>query len=179
MSIIQRSVVNKYLKTLDENVLIQAYSIYNKYFKNHFRLFNIMTLKEENYQEGFLRELFVDVLGYTINPNIAFNLTTEYKNQTDNKKADGAIIKDKQAIGVIELKSTKLTDLKLIEKQAFNYKNNQPGCRYIITSNFHYIRLYIDNAIQYEEFDLFYLDYEVSNVYFYFFQKIAFSPIFH
>lgn len=164
MSIFQKSVVNKYLKSLDESAVIQAFETYNNYFKDHFRLTNIMHLKEENYQEGFLRELFVDVLGYTINPNKDFNLTTEFKNQTDSKKADGAILKNNQAIGVIELKSTKLLDLKYIEKQAFNYKNNQPNCRYVITSTFRFLRLYIDNSTQYEEFDLFYLDYEEFKV---------------
>jgi len=160
MSIFQKSVVNKHLKTLDENKVNQAYNLFNGYFKNHFRLSNIMLLKEENYQEGFLRELFVDVLGYTINPNKDYNLTTEYKNLTDSKKADGAILKNNKAIGVIELKSTKLIDLKYIEKQAFNYKNNQPECRYVITSTFRFLRLYIDNSTQYEEFDLFDLDFD-------------------
>jgi len=160
MSIFQKSVVNKYLKSLDENTVNQAFETFNKYFKDHFRLTNIMLLKEENYQEGFLRELFVEVLGYTINPNKNYNLTTEFKNQTDSKKADGAIIKNNQAIGVIELKSTKLLDLKFIEKQAFNYKNNQPNCKYVITSTFRFLRFYIENSTQYEEFDLFYLDYE-------------------
>ena len=160
MSIFHNFIVNKYLKLLDESIVSQAYTKYNTYFKDHFRLSNIMLLKEENYQEGFLRELFVDVLGYTINPNKNYNLTTEYKNQSDSKKADGAIVKDNQAIGVIELKSTKLLDLKHIEKQAFHYKNNQPNCRYVITSTFHYLRLYIDNSTQFEEFNLFNLDFE-------------------
>ncbi len=160
MPIFQKSIVNKYLKTLDENKVNQAYTTYNAYFKDQLRLSNIMQLNEENYQEGFLRELFVDVLGYTINPNKNYNLTTEYKNQTDSKKADGAILKDGNAIGVIELKSARLLNLKFIEKQAFNYKNNQPNCRYVITSTFRFLRLYIDNSTQYEEFALFNLDIE-------------------
>jgi hypothetical protein len=53
-----------------------------------------MQLKEENYQEGFLREIFVQTLGYTINPDENYNLTTEFKNQKDSRKADGAILKD-------------------------------------------------------------------------------------
>ena len=118
-------------------------------------MFDILHLKEENYQEGFLREVFVQSLGYTIRPDLNFNLTTEYKNQTDSKKADGAIIRDNSALGVIELKSTKTFNLDTIKNQAFNYKNNQPDCRYVITSNFHYLRFYIDNSTEYEEFDLF------------------------
>jgi len=155
MPIFQKSVVNKYLKMLDDTVVHLAYVKYNEYFKDHFRLFNIMQLKEENYQEGFLRELFVDVLGYTINPNKNYNLTTEFKNLTDNKKSDGAIIKDNKAIGVIELKSTKTQFLEKITNQAFNYKNNHPSCRYVITSTFHFLRLYIDSSNEFEEFDLF------------------------
>ncbi|HHV86636.1 MAG TPA: hypothetical protein GXX42_12620 [Petrimonas sp.] len=30
---------------------------------------NILSSKEEQFQEGFLRELFVKILGYTLNPD--------------------------------------------------------------------------------------------------------------
>jgi len=77
----------------------KAYEKFNNFYGNKLRLHNIVQLKEENYQEGFLREFFVNVLGYTISPDVNFNLTTEYKNQTDNKKADGAILINGQASG--------------------------------------------------------------------------------
>ena len=114
-----------------------------------------MQLKEENYQEGFLREIFVETLGFTINPDKDYNLTTEYINQKDARKADGAILKDGKAIGVIELKSTKTKNLESIKEQAFGYKNNQPHCKYVITLNFQSLRFYVDNAMEYEEFNLF------------------------
>ncbi len=155
MSIFQKSVVNRYLKTLDYEKVSKAYEVFRNYYGNKLRIFNIIHLKEENYQEGFLREIFVNVLGYTINPDLNYNLTTEFKNQTDSKKADGAIIKDGKAIGVIELKSTKTPFIESITNQAFNYKHNQPNCRFVITSNFHYLRLYIDNSTEFEEFNLF------------------------
>ena len=155
MEIFQKSIVNKYLQSLDEIKVTSAYEKFLEFYGNKARIQNIILLKEENYQEGFLRELFVQVLGYTINPDENYNLTTEYKNLTDSKKADGAILKDGKAIGVIELKSTKTKDLDTIRQQAFNYKNNQPECKYVITSNFHFLRFYIDNATEYEEFDLF------------------------
>ncbi len=58
------------------------------------------------------------------------------------------------------MKSTKTKDLKSITEQAFNYKNNQPDCKYVITSNFQKLRFYIDYANEYEEFDLFNLQKE-------------------
>jgi hypothetical protein len=125
---------------------------------------NIRNSKEEQFQEGFLRELFVNILGYTLNPNPDFNLTTEYKNVKDSKKADGAIIINGLVKAVIELKGTDTTDLGRVESQAFGYKNNQPECIYIITSNFEKIRFYIDNAIEHIEFNLFTLtksDFEI------------------
>ncbi len=160
MSLFQKIIVNRHLKNLNIEKAQQAFDMYKQYFSDKIRLTNIMLLKEENYQEGFLRELFVEVLGYTINPNENYNLTTEFKNQTDNRKADGAILKNNEAIGVIELKSTKVIDLKYITDQAFSYKNNQPNCLYVITSNFHFLRFYIENAVNYEEFDLFDLDFD-------------------
>jgi len=155
MSIFQKSVIKKYLKNLDNDKVNTAFEQFQKFYGDKLRLFDILHLKEENFQEGFLREIFVQVLGYTLRPDRNFNLTTEYKNQTDSKKADGAIIRNNSAIGVIELKSAKTFNLENIKNQAFNYKNNQPDCRYVITSNFHYLRLYIDNSTEYEEFDLF------------------------
>jgi len=155
MSIFQKSIINKYSKNLDNDKVNSAFEQFQKFYGNKLRLFDILHLKEENYQEGFLREIFVQSLGYSLRPDLNFNLTTEYKNQTDSKKADGAIIRDNSALGVIELKSTKTFNLDNIKNQAFNYKNNQPDCRYVITSNFHYLRFYIDNSTEYEEFDLF------------------------
>jgi len=154
MSIFQKSVIQKYLRSLNTNNLEQAY---NKFKLNYSlkKIEKIMKLKEEEYQDGFLRDLFVDILGYTLKPEENFNLVREFKNQTDGKKADGAIIKDEKAVAVIELKSTKTKDLTNITQQAFNYKNNQPGCKYVITSNFHKLRFYIDYSNEYEEFDLF------------------------
>ncbi len=160
MSLFQKSVTNKYLKNLDTKKVDKAFENFQKFYGNKLRLANIMQLKEENYQEGFLREIFVETLGYIINPDENFNLTTEFKNQKDARKADGAILKDGKAIGVIELKSTKTKNLESIKEQAFGYKNNQPDCKYVITSNFQSLRFYVDNATEYEEFNLFQLNKE-------------------
>ncbi|MDT8394599.1 MAG: Eco57I restriction-modification methylase domain-containing protein, partial [Bacteroidales bacterium] len=111
--------------------------------------------KEEQFQEGFLRELFVSMFGYTLNPQPNFDLTTELKNIANSKKADGAILKGKDAIAVIELKGTDTTDLDKIETQAFGYKNHHPKCIYVITSNFEKLRFYIQNAVDHIDFDLF------------------------
>jgi REP element-mobilizing transposase RayT len=62
------------------------------------------------------------------------------------------------------LKGTNTTDLNSIETQAFGYKNNQPECVYVITSNFEKLRFYIDNSIDYEEFNLFTLSREQFNL---------------
>lgn len=160
MALYQNAVVNKYLSEQNKDILETQYALYKSYFLNSTIQHNIIKSKEEEFQEGFLRELFVKILGYTINPEPDFNLRTELKNEKDSKKADGAIIKGDKVLAVIELKSTTTTDLNKIEIQAFNYKNNQQDCRYVITSNFQKIRFYIDNAIEYLEWDLFKLDFE-------------------
>lgn len=160
MSLFQKSIIKKYLKNLDNKKIDKAFVNFQKFYGDKLRLHNIMQLKEENYQEGFLREIFVQTLGYTINPDNNYNLTTEFKNLKDSRKADGAILKKGKAIGVIELKSTKTKNLESIKEQAFGYKNNQPNCKYVITSNFQKLRFYIDNATEFEEFDLFNLDKE-------------------
>jgi len=155
VSLFQKVIIRKALTNQQSDLIKYCYEKYTKYFNNVGRIERIRLLKEEQYQEGFLRELFVDCLNYTINPNENYNLTTEYKNLTDAEKADGAILKDSNPIAVIELKSTKTKDLKSIEKQAFNYKAHQTNCKYVITSNFEKVRLYIDDATDFEEFNVF------------------------
>ena len=155
MQFFQNAVVNKHLKALNTSEVKNAFVAFSAYFHNPKVQQNIREAKEEQFQEGFLRELFVNVLGYTLNPSPGFNLTTEYKNVKDNKKADGAILVDGAVRAVIELKGTDTTDLGRIEAQAFGYKVNQPECVYVITSNFAKLRFYIDNATEHLEFNLF------------------------
>jgi len=155
MPIFQNSVISKYLKTQDNTLLAKRWNDYKSHFHNVTIQDNIRNSKEEQYQGEFLIDLFVAILGYTKNPQPNFNLTTEYKNVKDSKKADGAILIDDKVRAVIELKGTNTTDLGKIEAQAFGYKNNQPDCIYIITSNFEKLRFYIDNAIEHIEFNLF------------------------
>jgi type I restriction-modification system DNA methylase subunit len=160
MSLFQKSVEKKYLNELDTVLVDSKYKDFQHYFGNPAIQENIRNSKEEQFQEGFLRELFVSVFGYTLNPNPNFNLTTELKNIANSKKADGAILKGEDAIAVIELKGTDTTDLDKIEAQAFGYKNHHPKCVYVITSNFEKLRFYIQNAVEHLDFDLFNLTRE-------------------
>ncbi|SFI11109.1 Eco57I restriction-modification methylase domain-containing protein [Halpernia frigidisoli] len=160
----QKTIISKYLKTQNKDNLISQWDLFCAHFQNLQVQENIKNSKEEQYQEGFFRDLFVNIFGYTLNPTIGFNLTTEYKNVKDSKKADGAIIIEDKVIAVIELKGTNTTDLGKIEEQAFNYKNNQSGCTYVITSNFEKIRIYIDDSVTFLEFNLFSLKQEDFNL---------------
>ncbi len=151
----QKNIIKKYLTALTNEDTDVAWKQYQKYFLNEEIQKNIQQSKEEQFQEGFLRELFVKVLGYTLNPSTNYNLITEKKNETNSKKADGAVIMDGDVVGVIELKDHKTTDLSKVEPQAFNYKSQHPQCRYVIISNFEKLRLYIDNAVDHREWNLF------------------------
>lgn len=155
MAFFQNSVLNKHLNGQDAETVKAAYQKFSAYFHNPAIQQNIRDAKEEQFQEGFLRELFVDILGYTLNPQPNFNLTTELKNEKGAKKADGAILQGGKALGVIELKGTDTKDLDKINVQAFNYKNNQTGCVYVITSNFEKLRFFIHHSVEHLEFNLF------------------------
>jgi type I restriction-modification system DNA methylase subunit len=160
MALFQSSVLKKYLSAQEHAPMRAAFGAYQTYFHDPMRRANIRASKEEQFQEGFLRELFVNILGYTINPDPDYNLTTELKNIKDSKKTDGAILKDGKALAVIELKGTDTKDLEKIRDQAFNYKNNQPDCVYVITSNFEKLRFYIHNAVDYVEFSVLHMQQE-------------------
>jgi len=155
MAFFQQSVLNKHMKAQQAEPISIAWQKFVTYFHDPVRQQNIYNAKEEQFQEGFLRELFVNILGYTLNPEPEYNLTTELKNEVGAKKADGAILKDGKALGVIELKGTDTRDLDKINEQAFSYKNNQTGCVYVITSNFEKLRFFVHNAVDHIEFNLF------------------------
>ena len=151
----QNKIIKKYITSIPEDVEKDAWQKYQKYFLNVNIQNNIQQSKEEQFQEGFLSELFVNILGYTLNPSPNFNLITEKKNETNSKKADGAILLNDDVIGVIELKDHKTTDLSKVEGQAFGYKSQHRNARYVVISNFEKLRLYIDNAVDYREWNLF------------------------
>ena len=156
----QKNIVKKYLAQMAEEQVSEAWEKYKAYFLNAEIQQNIRQSKEEQFQEGFLRELFVKVMGYTLNPSPGYNLITEQKNETDSKKADGAILLGGKVVGVIELKDHKTTDLSKVETQAFGYKSKHEGTQLVVISNFEKLRLYIDNAVNHEEWNLFTLSYE-------------------
>ena len=151
----QKTIVIKYKQALPKETTAQPWQTFQQYFLNKDIQQNILQSKEEQFQEGFLRELFVKVLGYTLNPSPDYNLITEKKNENDAKKADGAILLDGKVMGVIELKDHKTTDLSKVEPQAFNYKSQHVGTRLVVISNFEKLRLYIDNAVEHREWNLF------------------------
>jgi hypothetical protein len=154
MPLFQQTIIKKQIAAAADKIK-EAYQKHAAYFHNPAIQENIRNSKEEQYQEGFLRELFVNVLGYTLNPEPNFNLITEKKNEANQKKADGAILINGEVKAVIELKDTTTTDLKQIETQAFGYKNSHRKTSYVITSNFEKLRFYIENTIDFEEFNLF------------------------
>ena len=156
----QKNIVKKYKNSLPENETSAPWLQYQRYFLNEEIQLNILQSNEEQFQEGFLRELFVNVLGYTLNPSPGFNLITEKKNETNSKKVDGAILLDGNVVGVIELKDHKTPDLSKVETQAFNYKSKHVGTRLVVISNFEKLRLYIDDAVEFMEWNLFRLTEE-------------------
>jgi type I restriction-modification system DNA methylase subunit len=160
MPLFQNSILQVALRSVRGTKFEEAWTNFANHFQHPVTQENIRQSKEEQYQEGFLDDLFVKVLGYVKNPNPNYNLTTELKNIKNAKKTDGAILIRQQVLAVIELKGMDTTDLSKVEEQAFNYKNNQSKCNYVITSNFEKLRFYIDDAVEFEEFNLFTLDKE-------------------
>jgi type I restriction-modification system DNA methylase subunit len=155
MSFFQKSILNKYLKIQDQESIDVAFKKFSEHFLNTKMQKEIRDMKEEEYQDGFLDDLFVNVLGYTKRPKDGYNLIREKKNETNGKKADGAVLQNDLPLAVIELKGTETTDLDKVSNQAFGYKNNHTNCVYVITSNFEKLRFFIHNSVEHIEFNLF------------------------
>jgi type I restriction-modification system DNA methylase subunit len=157
LSIFQKSILNSIKH--DEALIASRWNNFQNYLA---KIDFIKTVKEEKYQDGFLKDVFESCLGYTLdstNP-ASFNLEREKKNETDGKKADGVIYVDGKIIGIVELKDQKTKNLDAVESQAFNYHASHSNSKYIIISNFDELRFYIDKKTAYEKFNLFRLSYE-------------------
>ena len=68
MALFQQSVLKKHIETLNNTVIAQKWEKFQAHFLNATIQQNIRKSKEEQYQEGFLRDLFVQILRYTLNP---------------------------------------------------------------------------------------------------------------
>jgi len=153
----QKSVLKNF--TQDESLVATRWAEYQKYLT---KIDYVKKVKEEKYQDGFLKDIFENCLGYTLDSTdpANFNLEREKKNETDGKKADGVIYVDGIIVGIIELKAQDTKNLDKIEIQAFNYHNSHSNSKYVIISNFDELRFYIDKKIVYEKFNLFTLSYD-------------------
>ena len=168
MSIFQNSVLKEYSKNIDKDLVSKRWKAFQNWQKD---IEAIKTYKEEIYQEGFLRDIFENCLGYTLNTTNKneYNLEREKKNETDSKKADGVIYVNNKVVGVIELKGQ---DTKNLDRgknkesspieQAFGYLTSHDStyCKYVIVSNFDELRFYIKDRLNYEKFNLFNLSEE-------------------
>jgi hypothetical protein len=105
MPLFQQSVLKKYINDLNKPQLQSAWQLFQEHFSNPVIQQNIRDSKEEEYQEGFVRDLFVNILGYTLNPQPDYNFVLEKKTTTDATKSDGAILLNAEVIGVVELKT--------------------------------------------------------------------------
>ena len=126
---------------------------------------DIKSFKEEKFQTQFLKDIFENCLGYTLDTTdpTNFNLEREKKNETDGKKADGAILINSEVRCVIELKDQTTQHLDKTPSnrelspvdQAFRYFVSHDNAKYVIVSNFSELRFYIGNKTTFEKFDLF------------------------
>ncbi|RXJ79064.1 restriction endonuclease subunit M [Aliarcobacter skirrowii] len=157
MSIFQNSVLKTFKQ--DEKLVAARWAAFQNYKA---KVEAIKDFKEEEYQDGFLKDIFEFCLGYTLkttNPS-SFNLEREKKNETDSKKADGVIYLNSEIIAVIELKDTKTKNLDRVQQQAFWYLTQHTKAKYVIISNFDELRFYFDKSTAYESFSLFNLSYD-------------------
>src|SRR5215203_1306993 len=102
MALFQKSVLRKFLNDLDKTKLLDTWNVFKSHFHNPEVQKHIRDSKEEEYQEGFVRDLFVNVLGYTLKPQPDYNFVLEKKTEADATKSDGAVLRGETVIGVIE-----------------------------------------------------------------------------
>ncbi len=151
----QRTVFKEFVAKQDQLRIQAAYQKFVDHFGDSAIQANILKAKEEQYQEGFLTNFFVNILDYTLFPQEKYNLLTEKKIGETTQKADAVVEKNGKIHAIIELKGANTWDLRKVISQAFGYKSHYPECRMVITSNFLEIRFYIDHSATHEEYSLF------------------------
>ena len=76
MSLFQKSVLKNYISRFDKIKLEKSFEKFKNVFNSE-KIKQIKKLKEEEYQDGFLRDLFVKILHYKIKPEKDFNIVLE------------------------------------------------------------------------------------------------------
>jgi type I restriction-modification system DNA methylase subunit len=139
---------------------------------------SVTSKKEEAIDHDFLNLFFGEILDYEYRQGIEqINLEKQLKNQTDSKKADGALgyfntlTGEKIVKAVIELKDgqtdldkpqNRKNDHRTPVQQAFDYASDAGGtCNWVIVSNFVEIRLY--NYRDRGKYELFYISELLEN----------------
>ncbi len=87
MALSQNSVLRSHLAKGDEAATEEAFKRYREYFLP--KIDNIKTSKEEQYQYGFLEDIFVKVLAYTLNPAENFISPPSSKTRVTVKRRTG------------------------------------------------------------------------------------------
>lgn len=67
MPLFQQSLLEEKLLNQDQDLVLKGYKKFKKYFNNTTIQENIRNKKEEGFQQKILMELFVKMLGYSIN----------------------------------------------------------------------------------------------------------------
>ena len=91
MALFQQSVISHYLKELDQTKVLAAFRALKENFNLEVQV-NLLKTKEEEYQEGFIMDLFVSSFGYIRKPKANWTIRMEKKSIDDNTKADAVIV---------------------------------------------------------------------------------------
>ena len=158
-------------RILDEK--IQDFQIENfkekieivKKWYNDYHNGTLKTDKETSREQAFNQDFFIKILGYQEKPETPYTL--EPKQTTEKGQLPDVVLghfdnENKQAVVVVELKGASIPldrpqrrdgNMSPIQ-QAFKYKNQYRSCPFVLASNFFEFRLFQDNQLDYEIWNL-------------------------
>jgi hypothetical protein len=121
---------------------------------------------ESQCEQAFNQDIFVNILGYSMFPNSPYTIEPKASTETSGQKPDSALgyfEGEKVRVQVVcEIKDSK-TSLDKSQKrdgnispvqQGFKYKPQYQDCRFVIATNFIEMRIYRDNQLDFEAFNL-------------------------
>ena len=100
MSLFQESIIRKHLGSLDQEVVDRAYLRFKEVYSS-IKINNIKISKEEQYQEGFLKDIFGAVLGYSVFPNSLLTYKPKRKTKPIPKKPMVLFFKVRMSLGLL------------------------------------------------------------------------------
>ena len=177
-NLIPEARIDVFANKIDKKELVEKYEILKEWKTT---IPEIKKSSEKSYQDAFMKVIFESILGYKLKSTGKYDIDREVN--VNGKFVDALILKNKQPFAVIELKSTKTSDLLKEKSNAKGFHGLAPihqsalyhfmidSTKFGIVTNFDKIIFFADKQDKRIEFSLFNMDFQKFRKFYAIFNK--------